>query len=134
MTTHGAHSEKGLRGRKTALKRRFLAARGLRESDLSAAVQQVLDDYVEVGAKRRALDDWFDQNGLVDDAGEPLAPTKLYIAVLNSEQRILLRLEELLSEQDDDDPFAHYRSREKQGDLSDLSDKELARRYLEEQE
>lgn len=100
MTTHNAYSEKGLRGRKTRLKRAFLKARRLRESELEPAISQALDDYVEIAAKVEALDEWFDANGLLDRQGEPHAPTKFHIAVLNSSQRALVRLEGYLDNRD----------------------------------
>jgi hypothetical protein len=109
-SSHGAHSEQGLRGRKTRLKRRFLAARGLRETELAPAVQQALDDYIEVAAKVEALDEWFDVHGLVDEAtGEPHAPTRFYIAVLNSSQRAVARLEGYLVKQAIQDPEQRLR-------------------------
>jgi hypothetical protein len=111
MTTHKAYSETGLRGRKTGLKRRFLKARGTRESELDPAGLQLLDDYAAVAAKVEALDEWFEANGLFDANGEPAAPTRFYVAVVNSMQRERSRLEEHLSKQTAGiDPFDKYRN------------------------
>lgn len=107
--THGAYSETGLRGRKTAVKRRFLKARGMRESELDPAGLQLLDDYVGVAAKVEALDEWFEQNGLFDANGEPAAPTRFYVAVVNSMQRERTRLEtHLAGRPSETDPFAEF--------------------------
>jgi hypothetical protein len=110
-TSHGAYSETGLRGRKTGLKRRFLKARGTRESELDPAGLQLLDDYAAVAAKVEALDEWFEQNGLFDAKGEPAAPTRFYVAVVNSMQRERSRLEDHLSKSaGQTDPFDKYRN------------------------
>jgi hypothetical protein len=106
--THGASSETGLRGRKTKVKRLFLRARGLRESDLSAAVRSLLDDYAGLESKVAALDEWFDEHGLLDEKGEPHAPTRLYIAVVNSRGRALDRLEAQLPTPAEPDYFDRW--------------------------
>jgi len=81
----------------------------VRESELDPAGRQLLDDYAAVAAKVEALDEWFEQHGLFDANGEPAAPTRFYVAVVNSMQRERSRLEEHLAKRPSDaDPFAGY--------------------------
>jgi hypothetical protein len=107
--THGAYSEEGLRGRKTALRRRFLKVRGLREADLDPVTVDLLGSYVAVAAVVEAIDDYFAEHGPLEPSGEPRPPAKLYIAALNSMQRAQGRLEERLAKRTSEaDPFAQY--------------------------
>jgi hypothetical protein len=103
-TSHGAYSEKGLRPRKTTVKRQFLKARGLRESALDPVTRDLLDDYVELRSVASALFEHMSDHGLVDDRGEPLAPLRAYTSVVNSMQRAKRELEAHLAKTTAEDP------------------------------
>jgi hypothetical protein len=109
--THRAQAEVGLKRQKIAAKRRFLRARRLRVSDLDPYARDLLETFGSATAKLEALDAWFEQKGIVDAAtGEPIAPTRLYVAVLNSQTRTLARLEAHVAEITKPDPAAELRA------------------------
>jgi integrase-like protein len=73
VRTHGAYSETGLRGRKTALKRRFLKARGLRESGLDPLGLDLVESWATVTAKVETLDAWFARSHRLAGRGPKMA-------------------------------------------------------------
>jgi len=113
-TTHGAYSrdrvDPGLRRLETRVKRRELAARGLRVSELDKRARVLLQDYVHIKARVEAIEEFTERQGLLDQIGEPLPVLKLYIALLNAGARAQARFDDYLqATSEEPDPFAHYR-------------------------
>ena len=82
---------------------------GLREVAVEAGLECA--QHVGVAAKVEALDGWFDEHGMIDTStGQPASPTRLYVAVLNSKQRALVRLEAHVAKLPALDPQAALRA------------------------
>jgi hypothetical protein len=95
---HGAQSARAVT-RATAEKRRLLRAMGLRQSDLAALGRALLDNLAACRVKRKMLDDYFEEKGLLDARGNPRGATRIYTSLVNSERLALKALEGYLREQ-----------------------------------
>jgi len=63
-----------LRARRTRLKRHYPRTRKLREGDLDGPGRDLLDGWASVAAKVEALDEHFEEVGLLDEAGNLRGP------------------------------------------------------------
>jgi len=94
---HGARSETTVKARETQVKRAFLRARGLTESDLDARVIELLDEWAEARAIVELLHEYIRaRGGPLGDDGEPVGASKQYWLARNSAARHKRVLEEAL--------------------------------------
>lgn len=90
---HGGSSSVQI-GRQAAVqKRRLLRQIGLRQADLDGIGKALLLNWSRAAAALQLMDDYASQHGWLNGAGEPRPFTKIYLTVLNTEQRCLSRLE-----------------------------------------
>jgi hypothetical protein len=99
---HGASSERQIRRRAAAHKRRFLRQTGLRQSDLESVGRALLQNWARNAAALGLLDDYMAEHGLLDEAGNPRGFASLYARLLNSERAALRALESYIRRQEDD--------------------------------
>lgn len=90
---HGAFSERQIRPVAARQKRRVLRQMRTRVGDLSPVGRALLEHYCRTVAKVVLIDEWVEQNGLLRDDGTPQPCMGLYVSLMNTATRTLVRLE-----------------------------------------
>jgi hypothetical protein len=101
---HGGRSQVQIKRVARTQKRRLLRQIGLRAGDLDGVALGLLDNWARAQAKVELLDLWFAEHGLIDEQGEPRAPTKIYFVAINSARLALVRLADHLKTRGATDP------------------------------
>jgi hypothetical protein len=99
---HGGRSEIQIGRGAAAAKRRLLRQIGLRQADLDGIGQALLLNWSRAAAALTLMDAYAGEHGWLDPAGAPRPFTTIYLAVLNTEQRCLSRLDGHLRERNRD--------------------------------
>ena len=108
LSTHGARSEARIRPAARTQKRRLLRQIGLAASELDGVGRALLDNWARAQAKVELLDRYFAARGFLDEAGEPVAATRLYFVAVNSARLAIVRLSEHLRERSGRDELERW--------------------------
>lgn len=102
-TTHGARSEAQIAPRARNAKRRLLRQIGMRAADLDPIALGLLDAWSSCASKRRALDAYMEERGLLKnpETGEQWPFLAFYVSLVNSERLTLGKLAGYLEDRGD---------------------------------
>jgi hypothetical protein len=95
---HGAQSPSRLRPLIRSQKERFLRQSGRRTRDLGPIGAALLDNWARCHAKLVLLDQYFAEQGFLDEEGNPRPASRIYFAAANSARLALQRLNEHMRE------------------------------------
>lgn len=105
---HGGRSTVALAPSVRGVKRELCKRLGVRYKDLSAAGREAIDLYSRSRAKLAAIDRWFEQNPVVDADGVPSPALTAYSTLLNTSNRLLGRVLDVLQAMArEDDRYDH---------------------------
>lgn len=93
---HGGRSSVALAPQVAGVRRELCRRLGIRYADLDAAGREALTLYARATAKLSAVDAWFRVNPVVNDDGTVPAALGAYISLLNSANRQLGRVVDVL--------------------------------------